>query len=352
VIGTGGVVGTGGATSSICNDGVKAATEQCDGGDLGGKTCASIGLGAGGTLACAADCTLDTAGCAPTLVLFGGRFSGTNSSVLGDTWEYANGAWKELSPVDSPGERWGGAMASLGGTVVLFGGYGYATPSDSVIGYRNDTWVWDGSNWTKRSPTHIPPSRYGAAMGTFGGKVIMFGGWGGSARGDTWEWDGSDWTERTPAHAPLASDGKGIANIGGERLVVYGAGTETWEWDGSDWLLRTPSTNPDDRKYLRAATTNGGVLLFGGSNNNTSAATYYYDTWQWDGASWTRLLESGPPPTRRSFAMASLGKSVLMVGGYGPGGAILDDVWEWTGSTWAARAAGPSARFDVSMAAR
>src|SRR4029077_2758412 len=37
--------------------------EDCDGTDLGGQTCTSLGFG-GGTLACAADCTFDTRGCA------------------------------------------------------------------------------------------------------------------------------------------------------------------------------------------------------------------------------------------------------------------------------------------------
>lgn len=46
-----------------CGDFVLQAGEACDGSELGGATCASLGLPAG-TLACGADCTLDTAGCA------------------------------------------------------------------------------------------------------------------------------------------------------------------------------------------------------------------------------------------------------------------------------------------------
>lgn len=351
VTGTGGI-GTGGTIANVCNDGVKSATEQCDGADLGGKTCASIGLGAGGTLGCAASCTLDTSGCRPTLVLFGGRYSGTNSSVLGDTWEYANGAWRELSPPTSPGGRWGACLGSHDGTVVLFGGYGYQTPTDTGLGYRSDTWVWDGTNWTKKAPAHAPSARYSAAMGTFRGKVILFGGWSGSMRFDTWEWDGNDWTERTPVHSPPPADAKAAANIGGERLMLFGAGTETWEWDGNDWLQSTPATAPEDRKYLRAASMNGTAILFGGSSNNTSSAIFYDDTWRWDGSNWTRLLTGGPPPARRNFAIAPLGTGVLMVGGYGSDGSILDDVWEWTGATWAARATGPAPRHDVYMAVR
>jgi len=38
--------------------------EECDGDDLGGATCVTLGF-PGGTLACRADCTLDTTGCTP-----------------------------------------------------------------------------------------------------------------------------------------------------------------------------------------------------------------------------------------------------------------------------------------------
>jgi len=43
------------------NDDIDSAGEQCDGSDLGGATCTSLGF-SGGTLACAA-CQLDTSGC-------------------------------------------------------------------------------------------------------------------------------------------------------------------------------------------------------------------------------------------------------------------------------------------------
>jgi hypothetical protein len=46
-----------------CGDGTKQVAEVCDGDDLGGETCASQGHGSG-TLACASDCqAFDTRGC-------------------------------------------------------------------------------------------------------------------------------------------------------------------------------------------------------------------------------------------------------------------------------------------------
>lgn len=53
----------GAALPGCGNDAVDAAGEQCDGSDLGGATCASLGF-SGGTLACSGGCQLDTSGCA------------------------------------------------------------------------------------------------------------------------------------------------------------------------------------------------------------------------------------------------------------------------------------------------
>lgn len=46
-----------------CGNGKREAGEACDGADLGGSTCAGLGLGEG-VLACTAVCTLNTGGCA------------------------------------------------------------------------------------------------------------------------------------------------------------------------------------------------------------------------------------------------------------------------------------------------
>jgi hypothetical protein len=45
-----------------CGDGARNGTEACEGADLGGATCESLGFTAG-VLACAGDCTLDTGAC-------------------------------------------------------------------------------------------------------------------------------------------------------------------------------------------------------------------------------------------------------------------------------------------------
>ncbi|MGB9609037.1 MAG: dockerin type I repeat-containing protein, partial [Minisyncoccia bacterium] len=48
----------------FCGDNILEFGEQCDGSDLGGQTCLSLGYG-GGTLVCNSSCIFDTSGCTP-----------------------------------------------------------------------------------------------------------------------------------------------------------------------------------------------------------------------------------------------------------------------------------------------
>lgn len=49
--------------NAVCGDGRAEGQEQCDGADLGGRTCADVVPGSQGTLACGADCRFDPSGC-------------------------------------------------------------------------------------------------------------------------------------------------------------------------------------------------------------------------------------------------------------------------------------------------
>jgi serine protease AprX len=52
------------AQPAFCGNGIKEGSEQCDGGDLGGQSCTSLGLGfVGGILSCNVNCTFNTGLC-------------------------------------------------------------------------------------------------------------------------------------------------------------------------------------------------------------------------------------------------------------------------------------------------
>ncbi|MER3513473.1 MAG: hypothetical protein C4310_02960, partial [Chloroflexota bacterium] len=75
-------------------------------------------------------------------------------------------------------------------------------------GYCSDTWEWNGTTWTQRTPDPTPPPRRRHAL-TYDmarGAVVLFGGEGASGLlNDTWEWDGLAWTQplaQTPTPTP------------------------------------------------------------------------------------------------------------------------------------------------------
>ena len=65
-----------------CGDGSRGDGEQCEGSDLGGATCASIGHFKDGTLACTAACTLDITDCAPDIDLVINELSSSDADLI------------------------------------------------------------------------------------------------------------------------------------------------------------------------------------------------------------------------------------------------------------------------------
>jgi len=222
-------------------------------------------------------------------------FGGVDVNVFGDTWTWNGTDWTKRSPVLSPsaGSGMGMAYDAARHRVVLFNGNGFG-----------DTWTWNGTDWRKRTPVHSPPARsdMGMAYDAARGRVVLFGGSGASGLfGDTWTWNGRDWRKRTPAHAPSARAFMGMAYYGrGRRIVLFGGRrgpdcvknlgylSDTWTWDGKDWRKRKPAHRPTCLAFMGMSKGHGQIVLFGG----LFGGEYPSDqTWTWDGTDWT--LRSG-----------------------------------------------------------
>lgn len=123
--------------------------------------------------------------------------------------------WTRQIPQNFPTARAGHAMAydSAHGETVLFGGTGL-NGSD-----LSDTWLWDGSNWTQAFPQSNPPARHFHAMAydSVRGQVVLFGGTIAQNNpvelNDTWLWDGVNWTEAFPQSSPPMQDTLAMALI-------------------------------------------------------------------------------------------------------------------------------------------
>lgn len=107
-------------------------------------------------------------------------------------------AWTQLT-LSGPSGRDGAAMATLGGTIVLFGG------ESSGESYLGDTWTFDGTAWTQKQVSG-PSPRSESAIASVNGKVVLFSGNGSQLGDDTLTWDGTSWTQQNVS-GPLPRGG-------------------------------------------------------------------------------------------------------------------------------------------------
>jgi hypothetical protein len=167
-------------------------------------------------------CTLAFDPSSGRLILFGGV--GPH-----DTWAWNGTDWKKLDPSHHPKERVQASMATdlANNSIVLFGG---------EQGHPAQTWTWSLGDWHLRHPLHTPVKRRGAAMAWDGGRktALLTGGAPTGAAGvepytgfdDTWTWNGTDWTKLSVGPsgkrflAPMAYDPDH------EMLVRYGGVTQ------------------------------------------------------------------------------------------------------------------------------
>ncbi len=165
-------------------------------------------------------------------------------------------------------------------------------------------------------------------------QVVYFGG---PAGDQTWTWNGTTWTKRSPLHSPPARSGHAMAyDAARQRVILFGGGNtvafnDTWAWDGTDWTLVDAGTGPGKRfnhamAYDRVRQE---IVLFGGLDENFN---FYADTWAWTGAQWTLRQASGGPPVRSDFGMAFDPVNAEVV--ISPGFEGQNDTWGWNGSAW------------------
>jgi hypothetical protein len=214
------------------------------------------------------------------IVLFGGVDG--SSSLRGETWVY-NGTWTQLNPAHSPSARKDAAMAydPVRQVVVLFAG------DDNSPSKLADTWEWNGTDWTAENAIATPPgnrSAHAMAYDYNTSKVLLYGGsdFTGTPLNDTWLYDGTNWTNVVPATSPQGFGRINVAmsndfNAAGPRVSFFGGYgqldnldqptnlSQMWEWDGTTWTQKSGFTSPTARTGMGAAydSTNHVTVLFG-----------------------------------------------------------------------------------------
>jgi len=236
------------------------------------------------------------------MVLFGG-VDWQSGAVFPETWTWNGSSWTRENSASAPpiGRLTPNiAFDDARGEVVLF------FRSEAAGGPTQDpptfTWTWNGSEWTQRHPSTSPPHRFDAAMAydAKSKKIVLFGGLKGLAPvdklNDTWSWDGVNWTAERPKTLPRP--GPAYAAYDGTRnqLVMLTADGTTWAWVSGDWVKLGSTTLLGTR--LGAQVTYdarlGKVVLYGGADTARPGPSgiqtvILNDLWSWDGTSWTRL---------------------------------------------------------------
>ena len=284
------------------------------------------------------------------IVVFGG--ASDSGTFFKDTWEWTGTAWLERARgrgATGPTARaWAAAAFDAArGRLLVFGG---STFTDS---YR-DTWLWDGSRWTRADSATGPAARANAAIAddTARHRVVLFGG---SQTNDTWEWDGGHWIAIVPAGPPPAARQRHtlVYDAARQRTLLFGGEAadgimlgDTWTWDGVQWTALVPSVSPPRRASAAAAydPVRRRVVLFGGADEGNRK---WGDTWEWDGAAWSEHSTKPAPPPRELALLAydAAGKRVVLFGGLDTLGHALDDTWGWDGRRWSLLV--PATRTDT-----
>lgn len=288
-------------------------------------------------------------GCSSSVILFGGADA---NGALGGTWQWDGSQWSELHPLQSPAARFFGAMSTACSQLMLFGGL--LNDADPL---PRDQWAWNGRTWSPLPSSTLPSARVSPAVAKMNGIVLLFGGMtddpdSPSILNDTWLWDGTNWSKRELDRAPgprvnaaAAEFAGGIVLFGGDDVNGNALG-DTWIWDGAAWTEQHPSAPPPARYDASAATLNGEAVLFGGWDGMSPLN----DTWVWGGTGWRMERPLHVPNARFWGAMSAMGDHIMLFGGKN-GAQNFGDTWVWDGGDWTSIAVpGPSARYASMVA--
>ena len=272
------------------------------------------------------------------LVLQGGA-NGVGTSTA-DLWHWTGIAWTQLTVTAPPVAADVTATLDVDrGRVVFFGGH------SAFTGYYDTTTELIGDAFAVVTPSPPPAlrpaARARAAMAYHVGirRSVMFGGESADTIDDgTWGWDGSVWTQLLPpADSPPQRAGAAMAyDATAGEIVMFGGDDfgETWTFDGAAWTKRSSSNSPPVRAnaHLAYDPIRKVVVLFGG----LGATVVLHDQWEWHAGQWKELTGLTSPPARHGagFAWNAHRQRLTLGGGFDSAGNILEDIWEWDGSTW------------------
>lgn len=271
-------------------------------------------------------------------ILFGGMIESSEGiwTPTNDTWEWNGEDWTQLNPLQSPPARATAAMTydPKRNIIILFGG------TDNLKRSLQDTWIWDGQNWTEAStcPTCYPPNAracHNIFYSTVLEKVIIYGGCNGTTvfYNDTWAWNGESWEWLEVKDSPIASGAPIVYDSKNHWAIGFLAWqpSGTWMWEKDSWSKPILEVEPPLRgnSVMAYDPETGDSVLFGGAKVEGTSTTLYADTWALNGKEWREVKDGLRPPARWGHLMFfdEKRKTFILFSGFG-GVDALNDVWE------------------------
>jgi len=257
-------------------------------------------------------------------LLFGGFLE--NGQYCSETWEFDGRKWKQINVPCPPADP-GYALAydSFRGVAILFGGR------------HRETWEFDGAQWNRVRCEQRPPMIAAGAMAYDPNRhvTILFGGETLPTRetilpvlsNETWQYDGYDWTKVEINGPTPRKYHQMVYDSARERFVLFGGFdgkplNDTWELRTQGWRQVETTVAPSARRGSALAydPVNRQTLLFGGFPGGD-------ELWSFDGAQWARIMAIHSPPYREGAGMVFMPTTgrVLVFGGLAT--RLLNDCW-------------------------
>lgn len=269
--------------------------------------------------------------------------------------------WEAQAPTNSPNQLGFGLLAfhEASGKIVYFGGdHNFAF--HIFIDASDDTWTWDGTDWTLESPVDRPVGLADFPIGYDPVREVVVVR-SGVRRPDvvetgypyfnynhtdfTWEWDGTNWTQiDTTATVidplPYASmafhvpSGKMVmtggikTGYGGFAAITYNDDT-TWTYDGTTWTVEGNANNPLAQYGANLP------MWYDPISTNVLCIDRDNVFWAWDGSEWNNITPAVMPPYTYSSAGSyhpNFGESVLFTGSDSL--TIFQTAWGWDQVQW------------------
>ncbi len=299
--------------------------------------------------------------------LFGGNgYAASGSSdYMNDLWKFdSNNNWTWVSGSSTtnqfgtygtkgvaasgnvPGARiYAVSWIDGSGNLWLFGGYGRAAAS---MGFLNDLWKFDGTNWTWVSGSNVaeqygvygtkgvaasgnvPGGRFASISWTdAGGNLWLFSGQGYAVSGgngylnDLWKFDGTNWTWVSGANVTGQAGSYGTQGVADSGNV------------------------PGARYHSISCIDAGGNFWLFGGYGRASGTSYLNDLWKFDGTNWTWVSGSSTTDQHGTYGTKGVAASGNVPGGRYSSISWIDaddDIWLFGGQGYAA--SGSDARLS------